>query len=41
MQLCSIAHFSIIKIRMGAVSSAVSGAADWNYSNFDDREMGY
>ena len=24
MQLCSVAHFSVIKIRMGAISSAVS-----------------
>ena len=32
MQLCSVAHFSVIKIRMGA--------ADCTYFNFDDREMG-
>ena len=31
-QLCSVAHFSVIKIRIGA--------ADCIDSNFDDREMG-
>ena len=40
MQLCSIAHFFVIKIRMGAISSAVSSAADSTNSNFDDKEMG-
>ena len=36
MQLCSIAYFSVIKIRMGAISSAVSSAADCTHSNFDE-----
>ena len=40
MQLCSVAHFSVIKIRMGAISSAVSSAAGCTYANFDNREMG-
>ena len=40
MQLCSVAHFSVIKIRMDAISSAVSSAADCTNSNFDDKEMG-
>ena len=40
MQLCSVAHFSVIKIRMGAISSAVSSAADCTNSNFDYRDMG-
>ena len=40
MLFCSVAHFSVIKIRMGAISCAVSGAADCTNSNFDDREMG-
>ena len=37
MQLCSVVHFSVIKIRMDAISSAVSSAADFTNSKFDDR----
>ena len=40
MQLFSVAHVSVIKIRIDAISSAVSSAADCPNSNFDDREMG-
>ena len=40
MQLCSVVYFSVIKIRISAISSAVSSAADCTNSNFDDREMG-
>ena len=35
MQLCSVAHFSVIKIRIGAISCT----ADCTHSNFDDREQ--
>ena len=37
MKLCLVAHLSVIKIRMGAISSAVSSASDCTNSNFDER----
>ena len=40
MQLCSVAHFSVIKIRMGVLGRTVSSTADCTDSNFNEREMG-
>ena len=40
MQLCSVAHFSVIKISIGAISCTADCTADCTHSNFDDREMG-
>ena len=40
MQLCSVAHFSVIKIRIGAISCTADCTADCTHSNFDGREMG-
>ena len=40
MQLCSVAHFSVIKIRMGAINCTADFTADCTHFNFDDREIG-